>query len=382
MQRLPKARKNERTGHWEIRLELPRHPLTGKRRRKVISGKTKTLVQERARTFLNDQLQGLKPGSETTLAAYLLQWFDSMTATWSVRTQEIYIGLIKNHIIPNLGTLLLADITPIHIRKMLSTLAAKGIRSTANKCRTLLYTALEHATESDLIRKNPVKPVKPVKESPKDVPVLEPHEMRRLLDSFYGHRLFPAFYLLVAAGLRRGELLGLAWSDLKPNGLHLHRQLKYEDGKAVLGELKTKNGKRFVALAPDAIEMLESHREKQQQERETCGASWHESDLIFTTATGTHVDPRNLLRTVKHQAKKLGLKDTNLHAFRHLHATQLLMHELDVKSISSRLGHSSTSFTMDVYGHVLQQHQSRTALSVGRILGDEAEEHNDPQTNS
>lgn len=150
---------------------------------------------------------------------------------------------------------------------MMSTLAERGIRSTANKCRTLLYTALEHAMESDLIRKNPVKPVKPVKEYPREVPVLEPHEMRQLLDSFYEHRLFPAFYLLVAAGIRRGELLGLAWSDLTPNGVQLRQALKYEGGKAVLGELKTNKGKRFVALAPDAIALLEDHRERQLKER-------------------------------------------------------------------------------------------------------------------
>ncbi len=170
-------------------------------------------MTERARAFLTATTNEDSPSAGLTLADYLQMWFDSMTASWSKRTQEIYKGLIERHIIPKVGELPLAEITPLHIRQMLSALAEKGVRRTANQCRTLLFSALEHAVESDLIAKNPVKVVRAVRVDPKPVPVLEPHEMRQLLEAAYGHRLFPAFYLLVVTGLRRGELLGLAWSD-------------------------------------------------------------------------------------------------------------------------------------------------------------------------
>lgn len=252
---------------------------------------------------------------------------------------------------------------------MIADIAETGKRSTANKCRRLLWTALEDAAESDLIPKNPVKSVKPVKEQPRKITMLEPSQTWQFLKATRNHRLYAAFYTLVATGLRRGELLGLQWDDVVEDGLLIRNALKLVGNEPVLGPLKTKKSRRFVSLSEDVLEVLEQHRQLQDEERKACYGSWTETGLVFTTKIGTPIHPRNFLHILQNEQEKAGVPKTSIHAFRHMNASLLITNDLDIKSISERLGHSSTSFTMDRYGHILQEHRHKSALSVDQLLG-------------
>lgn len=91
---------------------------------------------------------------------------------------------------------------------------------------------------------------------------------------------------------------------------------------------------------------------------------------MFTTKIGTPIHPRNFLTILQNEQEKAGVPKTSVHAFRHMNASLLITNDLDIKSISERLGHSSTSFTMDRYGHILQEHRHKSALSVSQLLGE------------
>lgn len=148
----------------------------------------------------------------------------------------------------------------------------------------------------------------------------------------------------------------------------MRRALKLERNEPVLGDLKTKNARRFVPIAGDSLLVLQQHKQRQLIEAAECRGSWHRSELIFTSKIGTPLHPRNLLTTLKNEQKKAGVPQTSVHAFRHIHASQLIAQGIDIKTISMRLGHSSTSFTMDRYGHILQEHRHKAALSVEELL--------------
>lgn len=370
---------NERSKRWEIRFSGGTNPETGKRVRHVITHKTKTGVKQKAIAFLKEQELNTVPATGLTVATYLRKWHKDSQYTWSPRTNELYLHQIEKHIIPHIGHHQLEELKPHHVRSMVADIAAEGLLSTANKCRRLVWTAMEDAADSDLIPKNPVKTVKPVKEQPRKIRILEPHETRKFLDATKGHRLYAAFYLLIATGLRRGELLGLSWDDVTEDGLLIRNALKLVGNEPVLGPLKTKKSRRFVALSQDVLDVLSAHRDRQEEERRACYGSWTETGLVFTTKIGTPIHPRNLLHILKNEQEKAGVPVTSIHSFRHMNASLLITNDLDIKSISERLGHSSTSFTMDRYGHILQEHRHKSALTVSQLLGETQAEEPSPE---
>lgn len=379
---------NERSKMWEIRFSDGTNPETGKRIRHVITHKTKTGVKQKAIEFLKQQEQDTLPATGLTVATYLRKWHNDSQYSWSARTTELYLHQIEKHIVCHLGSINLEDLKPHHVRSMVAAIAEQGKLSTANKCRRLLYMAMKAAVESDQILKNPVNGVKPVKEEPRKITILEPQETRRFLTATTSHRLFAAFYTLVATGLRRGELLGLQWENVTEDGLLIRSALKLVGNEPELGPLKTKKSNRFVSLSEDVLEVLAAHRERQEIERRACYGSWTETGLVFTTKIGTPIHPRNFLHILQNEQEKAGVPKTSIHSFRHMNASLLITNDLDIKSISERLGHSSTSFTMDPYGHILQEHRHKSALSVSQLLGEgshneQAEQQlspDDPQT--
>lgn len=367
---LNKPRFNKRSGVWEIRFSNGTDPHTGKRRRPIITHKTKAGVQAKAIEFIESQRKEQPQSSGMTLRDYLLPWYERGIHAWEPRTQELYLHLINDHLLPSLGHMPLEDIKSMHVGDMMAQMAAKDIAVTANQSRRLLGQALDDALNDELIRRNPVKSVKRVKEHPREMVLLTSVEIRTLLDATRNNRLYAAFHLLVASGVRRGELLGLQWKDVTDSGIHIRRNLKMVGNQPVLGDVKTKNSKRFIDLGPDTLEVLHRHREIQLSEAKACLGSWYDSGFVFTSKIGTPIFPRNLLRTVKNEQKKAGVTVTSVHAFRHTHASQLIAHGVDIKTISMRLGHSSTSFTLDRYGHILQEHRHRAALTVSDLLGE------------
>lgn len=371
---------NERSKLWEIRFSAGTNPETGKRIRHVITHKTKKGVKEKAIEFLKEQELNDVPSTGLTVGAYLLKWHNDSQYSWSPRTKELYLHQIEKHIVPRIGDHILEELKPHHVRSMVADIAEKGLLSTANKCRRLVWTAMEDAADSDLIAKNPVKTVKPVKEEARKIRILEPHETRKLLDATKSHRLYALFYVLIATGLRRGELLGLSWKDVTEDGLLIRNALKLVGNEPVLGPLKTKKSRRFVALSQDVLDVLNAHRDRQKQERKECYGSWTETGLVFTTKIGTAIHPRNLLHILQNEQEKAGLPVTSIHSFRHMNASLLITNDLDIKSISERLGHSSTSFTMDRYGHILQEHRHKSALTVSQLLGETGEEEPSPES--
>ena len=171
--------------------------------------------------------------------------------------------------------------------------------------------------------------------------------------------------------MRQGELLGLKWADLNWTTGHLQvrRQLQRVDGKGhQFCEPKTKAGRRTILLGRGSLQILRTHRQRQENEKAEAGKNWQENGLIFPSSIGTPLDLRNLLRDFKGTLKLAGLPDMRFHDLRHTAASLMLLHNVPVLTVSRRLGHAKPSTTLDVYGHLIPGMQEVAARVMDEVV--------------
>ena len=199
------------------------------------------------------------------------------------------------------------------------------------------------------------------------MPKVEHKEMKTLtadqLSAFFQEArdsgVYELYYLDLATGLRRGELLGLKWTDidLEHNAVKVQRAISRQNGKVVEAPLKTKNAYRTLPLSADAIDVLI------QQRRKTGNSEW-----VFPSPAGGPMSPDSVLHMLQRVLKRAGLPRIRFHDLRHTFATMALQNGVDVKTVSSMLGHYSAGFTLDTYAHVTTDAQLKAAQTMGSIL--------------
>ncbi len=133
------------------------------------------------------------------------------------------------------------------------------------------YSAYKQAIRWQLVTRNPVEATDPVKEPHREMTLWEPEQAARFLDTARSHRLYAFFYLSMATGLRRGELLGLRSVDIEGSLLHVKQSLVKVGSKLIFSTPKTCKGFRTVALSPDVLEVLLLQRQRQDAERAVLG---------------------------------------------------------------------------------------------------------------
>jgi len=138
-------------------------------------------------------------------------------------------------------------------------------------------------------------------------------------------------------------------------------------GRIVVGAVKTARSRRRVDLDAGTVAMLRAHRRTQASERLIVGAGWRDRDLVFTPPEGSPLNPDTVTQWFDRTVRRSSLPRIRLHDLRHTHATHLLAAGVDVKIVSERLGHASTSFTLDVYSHVMPGQQA-TAAAVAALV--------------
>ena len=171
--------------------------------------------------------------------------------------------------------------------------------------------------------------------------------------------VFEMYYVEMATGLRRGELLGLKWEDidLEQGDLRVKRQIARINGEVIEAPLKTKNAYRTLPLAEDTIVVL-------KQQRKKVGSSpW-----VFPSPTGGPISPDSVLHMLHRVLKRAGLPKVRFHDLRHTFATLALQNGVDIKTVSGMLGHFSAGFTLDTYAHVTTAAQKEAAKAMERVL--------------
>ena len=188
----------------------------GKRKRKVIYGKTRKEVAEKLKVVLRDQQQGLPIAVERqTVEQFITRWLEEVVASRNrPRTYHSYKEIARLHIIPTLGKIQLTKLTPQDVQTLLSQKAAHGLSPrTVQYIRAVIRMALGQALKWGLVVRNVATLVTPPRAERHEIHPLTPEQARRLLDAARGDRLEALYRVALSLGLRRGEALGLRWVE-------------------------------------------------------------------------------------------------------------------------------------------------------------------------
>jgi integrase len=248
--------------------------------------------------------------------------------------------------------------------------AGKAV-STRRSTFNALSALLADAKRDDLIARNPLDSLRRPTGRTAESRHLERDEALRLLAAARGDRFEALWIVMLSTGIRRGEAVGLEWSDVDLDGgtIRIRRTVSRVDGVGLLvGEPKTERGRRTIPLPPMAVESLRRHRTRQSEER-LRSKVWYEPEVVFSTHHGTRLEPNNVSRALKALALHAGISGTiSPHTLRHTFASTLLGEGEDLAVVSELLGHGSSVVTLTVYQHVLRRNRDRAAGRMEAFL--------------
>lgn len=365
----------------------------GHQRRKSVTGPTKKAVLDRMRETQNASDAGLTPARrDLTVARFLDDWLTNvLPGTVAPATLVQYQHVVKLYIVPAIGQKRLRTLTPSDVATMVRKLGTDYERRrspdgeirlgvaphTQRIARSVLRRALRWAEQEGTVSRNVASIAHGVRIDAAEGRTLTPEQARALLTSLDGHRLEAAFTVALSLGLRLGELLGLAWSDIdltaKPPRLTVARALKRIDGHGLLlQDTKTRSSRRTVHLPAQVAASLKAHRKRQLAEQLQTGAEWTAlplgTDLVFRTPFGTAIDPANFRHICYRVTDAATLGEWSPHELRHSCASLLIAQGVPLKVISELLGHSSIRITADVYGHLMEPSKAEAAEAMQDAL--------------
>ena len=367
--------RKRKDGRWEGRYTAGHDPETGKAIYKNVLGRTQAETRAKLKAAIEESksLDVTKAG-KYTVGAWMDEWFENY-AKIKVRpsSHQTYRGYIDNHIKPNIGKVPLEKLTSLELQKLYKKLLnsgridrveskyqAKGLSpKTVRNIHQIIASAMKLAKEQRLIVADPTEGCALPKLEHREMKTLPVEQLASFLREAKDSGVFEIYYIELAPGLRRGELLGLKWEDIdfEHGNLRVKRQIARINGEVVEAPLKTKNAYRTLPLAEDTIAVLK------QQKKKVGSSPW-----VFLSPTGGPVSPDSVLHMLHRVLKRAGLPRIRFHDLRHTFATLALQNGVDVKTVSGMLGHFSAGFTLDTYAHVTTASRRQAAKTMGGIL--------------
>jgi integrase len=363
----------KRGTRYVVRLDLGRGP-DGKRIYKYHSGYRTKRAAQQARTELLGALDrhSYVAPDKTTVAEYLrCQWLPATKARVRPGTWVEYRRKVDTHLVPALGQVPLQQLTSAILNAHYQQLLAGGVGArTVQYVHATIRKALNDAVRWGLLVRNPAQHAAPPTPRRGELRTWTADELRRFLDSLQDDRLCAAWRLAALTGMRRGEVLGLRWTDLDLDGgwLSVRQTLIVVDNHPQLSQPKTARGERRVALDPGTVASLRVHRKAQAAERLAAGPAWTHSDLVFSHQDGAPLHPEYVRRLFDRHLQQAGLPRIRFHDLRHTHATLALQAGVHPKVVSERLGHATVALTLDVYSHAIPAMQQDAAATVAHLV--------------
>lgn len=332
--------------------------------------------------------------SKLTLAEYLEGWLTGLR----LRPQTIagYQRDVRRHVVPHIGHVKLADLSPTHLDRLYQTLETQGSPSgegplslsSVRGVHATLCSALTSAVRTGLRKDSPAPRATPptmkqIKATRTGMATWTGPQVAAFLDATAQDRLGPLWHLMFATGMRRGEALALHWVDvdLDAKTVVIRASLgedrrKGADGRRnglVFGPTKSGRG-HTVHLDDRTVSRLRSHRVQQHRERLRLGARWVDQDLVFCRGeawlqphekAGGPLRPDRVSDAFRRRLDGVPANPPiRLHDARHTWATLALQAGIAPKVVQERLGHSSITVTMDVYSHVMPSMDADAASLV------------------
>ncbi|MCA1706855.1 MAG: site-specific integrase, partial [Actinobacteria bacterium] len=320
-------------------------------------------------------------------------WLPMMRTQVKFSTWDSYRRNLEKHVLPVLGGKQLQQITAGHLNTLYRSLltgggrkgragglAPKTVRNIHIAISKLLADALDHGLVSRNVAAN-ARPPKPRKTGSKQIRFWTPEELSRFLTFVRQDRWYALWHLAAMTGMRRGELLGLRWTDvdLVTRRVSVRQALISVAYELTVTTPKSHNA-RVIDIDPETVEVLRRHRELQQAEHDAAGVDLQENDLVFAKEHGATIHPDIIRQMFDKRVARSGLRRIRFHDLRHTHATIGLRAGVPVKVMSERLGHSTPAFTLQQYAHVIPGMQAEAAEAIARIVSEKEDGVDDPET--
>jgi len=252
-------------------------------------------------------------------------------------------------------------------------LRVKGLSpKTIKNTHGVFHSSLKQAQRLGYIQRNPADDIAlPRIERPEIQPMSE-NLLPAFLEAIQGHPFEAVFFVTAFTGMRKGEVLGLTWSnvDFERGTVCVRQQLIKKRGENAFMLASPKNDKpRTITPAQDVMAVLRGERMRQKRNRLQAGAAWNNPDnLVFTDALGKHLVPQTVYIQFKKVAAVLGYPELRFHDLRHTYAVNALHGGDDIKTVQGNLGHHTAAFTLDTYGHVTEQMKQDSADRMQLII--------------
>ena len=343
---------------------------------KNVLAKTKTECTAKLKALMDSIMAPApdqpKPG--ILLSDWLDYWYQGFKKpNLRPNTQMSYERRIYQHIIPNLGGIQLDKLTTNDIQQFYTKLKRRGrlLRTelygeglsdqTVRGIHTTLHAALDRAVAEKLIFRNPADNCRLPPAKAREMQVLTPEEIQRLLIQAKEDGCFELLLLELSTGLRRGEICALQWSDLnfRTGELRVERQVHRARGELIVSPPKTKASNRSVILPAPVMDVLKEYKE-------TVSSKWMFPSPVSEDSPRDPAAVRKRLQTVLERA---GCKKVRFHDLRHTFSTVALEHGMDIKTLSTIIGHVSSSTTLNVYAHVTDEMRRTAAIKIDQGIG-------------
>ena len=375
-------RKRQRTDgshYWQITIELPKDPITGKRVRKYKSVDGTKKDAERA---MHEYVRELEKGyyvkdTKITISEWIDTWLEVyIIPNVSPTTLSRYQGMIKRYIKPMIGHMQVQQLNTLAVQNWVNSLKvspASGkpmAAATVKHAYHVLKGAMDKAVLAEIIPRSPCVSIMMPKGQKKAAIIYDEKQIKQLIDAAKDTEMELVIDMELCLGLRRGELLGLWWQDIdwEKNQVHIVRNRVVVNGKSVVKEPKTANSVRTIDMPAQLMQKLRKHRLNCKANQLRLGSAYEVNDYIIVHPDGKPIYPEYLSQMLTKLQKKADLPQCRFHDLRHLCATIMLLQGVNVKVAQERLGHKDIATTMNIYSHVLPSSAREAAEKIGSLV--------------
>lgn len=393
----------KRGNTYQIRASLG-YNLAGKQIIKTLSwspapGMTARQIEkelERQAVLFEDKCQsGLIVDGNARFAEYAATWLDINENNLSPSTYKRY-GALLERINAAIGHIKLTELQAHHLQEFYKNLAENGINKrdggklsdkTILHHHRLISVILGEAYKQGYVLRDVSTLATPPKVKQKEVAFLDEHEALKLCDALLTAPIKwrTALLLLLYTGIRRGELVGLEWSDIDTKGgtISIRRTVQYvtgekysytddngvaHKGRLIEKEPKTKSSMRVIAVDSGVIDLLTEYKKWWSQQRLLCGDTWIETNKLFIKENGGIMHPDSVTDYTSKFIKRYNVPRFTPHSLRHTNVSLMIASGVDIKTVSSRAGHANISTTGNIYTHQIQSANARAAEKLGALF--------------
>lgn len=349
-------------------------PFTGKQKRTTRRGfKTQKEAKKAERELLlSVEENGFtdhssKPTFKEVADLWLESYETTVKPTTYQNTKNYLNAIIENHF----KEIRIESVSVAMMQKIVIDLSKKYVAYLSQL--SIINRVFKYAVHLDIIQTNPVdRIIRPKQQKPrKEKIALTKEELNQFLTLAKKDArsvLYTAWHTLVYTGLRRGELLGLEWSDIdfENKTISVNKTLVTVNGSLYTQSPKTKRSARTISLDDSTVQILKDWKLEQKKLFFKYGVK--SKNIVITNTKGSYLDFAYFRDELKKFLSTHNLKQFSVHSLRHTHASLLFEAGIEPKTISDRLGHSNIQTTLNMYTHLNDKQRSDVADRLLKFL--------------